>query len=88
MSVVFMDIANAFAAVIPNQYGKVCKRLGLPEILIHWFLNFLEDRTFQLAFDGKVHQEVKINAGIPQGSPVSPIMFLIYIRYIFTQLGV
>jgi hypothetical protein len=40
----------------------------------------------QLVFNGEIHIEVKVNAGIPQGSPVLPMMFLIYISYIFTAL--
>lgn len=81
-----MDIANAFAAVAPNQYGKVCQKLKFLKELVHWFLNFLKDRKFQLTFDGEIHVKMKINAGIPQGSPVSSIIFLIYISYIFISL--
>jgi hypothetical protein len=62
--IMLMDMANAFAAVAPNQYGKVCQKLGFLKELIHWFLNFLKNRKFQLAFDGEIHVEMKVNAGI------------------------
>ncbi|KKA17483.1 hypothetical protein T310_8615, partial [Rasamsonia emersonii CBS 393.64] len=50
---------------------------------ISWISSFLSDRKIQLTFDNETSQEVPIQIGIPQGSPISPILFLIYIRYLF-----
>ena len=36
-----------------------------------------------MAFNGEISNPVNINAGIPQGSPVSPILFLIYLSQLF-----
>jgi hypothetical protein len=41
----------------------------------------------QLVFDGEVYIKMKVNAGIPQGSPILLMMFLIYISYTFTALN-
>ena len=41
----------------------------------------------QLAFNGTIQEKQNIETGIPQGSPISPILFLIYIRKICRDQG-
>lgn len=43
----------------------------------------MKERKVQLVIDGHENRERKIETGIPQGSPVSPILFLIYISQVF-----
>ena len=46
----------------------------------------MSDRTIRFAFDGKINTIIGVNDGIPQGSPVSPIMFLIFIQHVIGAL--
>ncbi|KAH7556274.1 hypothetical protein BM1_05708 [Bipolaris maydis] len=85
-STVFLDVKGAFDHVSHNQFLDTLKRLGLPISLITWAKTFLSNRSLRLAFDGQIEEFSEINAGIPQGSPVSPIFFLIYIRDLFPQI--
>jgi hypothetical protein len=55
--------------------------------LISWISSFLEDRVLRLLFDSKTKEFSLINTGIPQGSPILPIFFLIYIRDLFPKLA-
>jgi len=50
-------------------------------------LSFLSERFLQLSFDGQMQSFRQIIAGIPQGSPASPILFLIYIHSMFGSLN-
>ena len=48
----------------------------------------MSDRYIQLALDGEKDQKTRIETGILQGSPVSPILFLIYIRFLFEEIDI
>ena len=87
-SVLFMDVKGAFDHVSVNQLQKVCQNLGLPRSLCSWIECFMDNRHLQLAFDGNKQEKTKVKIGIPQGSPVSPILFLIYIRNIFPEINI
>jgi hypothetical protein len=54
--------------------------------LIKWFISFISDRTIRFAFNGEISAMIGVNNGIPQGSPVSPIMFLIFIQHVIGAL--
>jgi hypothetical protein len=60
--------------------------MKLPTELIKWFISFMSDRTIRFAFDGEISAMIGVNDGIPQGSPVSPIMFLIFIQHVMGAL--
>ena len=82
-SSLFLDVKKAFPSVNKDQLIDICYKIGLSPSLISWIHSFLTNRRLQLAFDGEISNSVSINAGIPQGSPVSPILFLIYISQMF-----
>src|SRR5277367_1940300 len=47
----------------------------------------MSDRTMRFTFDGEIGLLINVNSGIPQGSPISLIMFLIYLQHIFQTLN-
>ena len=61
--------------------------LGIPSPLITWTNHFMSDRKIALAFDGEREGMERMETGIPQGSPTSPILFLIYLRPLFDKLN-
>jgi ribonuclease HI len=87
-STLFLDIKGAFDHVSKNRLLQILKNLGLPKSLILWVKSFLSDRKLRLAFDNSIELFHLINTGIPQGSPISPILFLIYIRDLFKSTSV
>ena len=84
-SIFFINIKGAFNHVSANQMLKICQKLQLPKSLCYWIRSFLQNRRIQLKFDGNSQEMTNIEVGIPQGSPISPILFLIYIKFLFTE---
>ena len=70
-----------------NQLLAILQRLRLPYSLISWVTSFLSYRQLRLQFDGSIEQFSRVDTRIPQGSPISPILFLIYIRDLFPSLA-
>jgi ribonuclease HI len=83
----FLDIKGAFDHVAKNQLLATLQHLRLPISLISWASSFLGNRTLRLSFDGQTEEFSTLNSGIPQGSPVSPLFFLIYIRDLFQSVA-
>ncbi|OXV05133.1 hypothetical protein Egran_07099 [Elaphomyces granulatus] len=81
----FLDIKGAFDHVSRDKLLGVLERLSLPRALISWVGSFLSNRKIQLAFEGQIQQLGDIAIGIPQGSPISPILFLLYVRDIIAD---
>jgi hypothetical protein len=46
--------------------------------LIRWTESFLSERTVEMVIEGNVLQSHPVEAGVPQGSPISPILFAIH----------
>ncbi len=82
----FMDVKGAFDHVSRGQLLTRMIELGMDGDLVTWTGSFLTNRKVQLVIDGHDNKEKEIQTGIPQGSPVSPILFLIYISGVFDKV--
>ena len=79
-----MDVKGAFDYVSRAKLVQRMKELDIDDDLIGWTQSFLTDRSVELVIDGFTNSRQKVELGIPQGSPVSPILFLIYISGVFS----
>ena len=83
----FMDVKGAFDHVSKGQLLNRMIQLNIEGDLVNWTSSFLTGRKVQLVIDGHDNKERDIETGIPQGSPVSPILFLIYISGVFNKVS-
>src|SRR5216117_1619790 len=86
-SVLFMDVKRVYDHVSCNQLLKICKNLGLPRSLCSWIECFMNNRYIQLAFDENKQEKTRVRSEISQESSISSILFLIYIRDIFSEIN-
>ncbi|KAF5194028.1 reverse transcriptase, partial [Thalictrum thalictroides] len=82
VSTVLLDIKGAFDRLHTGKLIKTLESLQLPSTLISWVNSFLSGRTIRLSFNSQLSTSYPA-CGTPQGSPISPILFLLSIRDLF-----
>jgi len=73
-----MDMKAAFPSVARGRLIHAMKAMRIDGDLIRWTESFLSERTVGMVSEGNVLQSHSVAAGVPQGSPVSPILFARY----------
>ena len=85
-SVVFLDLAKAFDSVDHSILLRKLQLLGISERSLGWFFSYLDNRQQKCCIDGKLSDSCTIKCGVPQGSILGPLLFLIYINDFPTRL--
>ena len=85
-SLLQLDIKGAFDTVNHTRLLHTLQHQGFPPWAVRWVSSFLTDRKASLHFDGESTPPRQITAGVPQGSPLSPILFLLYTTSLYSQL--
>ena len=73
-----LDIKRAYDTVDHAALLWKLKTKGIPRYLVAWIRAFLADRKAQLVVNEAVFP-FDISVGVPQGSPLSPTLFLLFI---------
>jgi hypothetical protein len=73
-----MDIKAAFPSVAKGRLVNIMKVRQMDGDLIKWTESFLLEKTVELIFKGNTMERQPVEAGVTEGSPVSPIIFAIY----------
>jgi exonuclease III len=77
-SLLSLDISGAFDTVVHERLVAIIRRLGFPDWLQGWVRSFLAERSTTLLVNNVESEAFEVRAGVPQGSPLSPILFLLY----------
>jgi len=81
-----LDVKEVFDHVALKQLIKILIKLKISINLINWVKCFLQNRVIDLAFDDERQKSKKISIEISQDLSISLILFLIYIRYLFSKI--
>ncbi|XP_057290307.1 uncharacterized protein LOC130612998 [Hydractinia symbiolongicarpus] len=78
---IFIDLSKAFDTVDHNiSLGKL-NAYGISGVTLKWFKSYLSERTQYIDIGGdKKTNKLTIKCGVPQGSILGPLLFLIYIN--------
>ena len=79
-AVVFLDLKKAFDTV---DHGVLLGKLslyGIQESAYDWFKSYLNNRTQKCVVNGSLSKVCSLGCGVPQGTILGPLLFLIYIN--------
>jgi hypothetical protein len=79
------DIGGAFNNTYPKLLAQVMHQRQMPQCLTDWATALTSDRTLSFCFDSLRETPKPFKASLPQGSPASPILFLIYANAIMNR---
>lgn len=77
-SLLLLDVTGAFDNVSHARLLHNLRKRKVDEKTVRWIASFLGNRHTKIAVDGFTSRDYAIGTGIPQGSPLSPILYLFY----------
>ena len=77
---IFVNLEKAFDTVNHNILIKKLDYYGVRGKVNDWFSSYLSNRTQYVALGGSKSKDLPITCGVPQGSILGPLLFLIYIN--------
>ena len=84
--VILFDFSKAFDVVSHVILLEKLNRLGLHSSLLQWFESFLTGRQMRVCVRGETSNLRDVKSGVPQGSILGPLLFLVYINNIASHL--
>ena len=76
----YLDMSKAFDRVDHSLLLRKLRELGITGNLLAWLESYLSDRNARVRIDGTLSRIIKASSGVPQGSVLGPMLFLIYVN--------
>ena len=82
----FWDVKGGFHNVVGEKVLDCLAGMEGTRGLCRWVTQFVAGRNFEASWDGKVREVRSSSKGVPQGSPLSPVLFLVWMALILTEM--
>ena len=83
----FLDFRKAYDLINHNKLLENFKDIGVRPALIKWFATYLQGRSQMCTFQNQQSELKSVRGGIPQGSKLGPMAFIIKINQLPTVVG-
>ena len=77
---VFCDLSKAFDTLNHDVLLEKLDYYGIRGVANKWFQSYLENRSQFVQFNGKNSSRLPLLTGVPQGSILGPLLFILYIN--------
>ena len=81
-----MDVAVAFPSVARGCLLRMLSATEVDKNLVDWVNSFMKERKVVMSVDGQEGEAKEVETGLPQGSPVSPVLFTVYMADIHGEV--
>ena len=86
VDLIMFDFAKAFDTVNHKILMQKLKKIGVKGNLLKWIESFLVGRKMSVVLSGTKSSNVSVDSGVPQGSVIGPVLFIIFVNHLMSGL--